>query len=418
MLIRTINQLVLALIIWLLLQIPLVYLFLYRGYFEANLIYGALALAGISIMNYKEWAFLYRNSGGFNFFLFLMAAGALFFSNSLKVGQWNLIRNLILLLALWQWLRFYWLAVVKNPKRTSRSSYLLIFTLVLLFGILEGIFTHFRETHGNQPSLANISWYRAYNGPINEWYLRDNPKPGYLDKKKIVFLGDSFLGGSGIKDIKDRYSDRIEKALGEEYVVFNLAAGGADTRRELQMLRDLRLKPDYVLLCYLGNDINKAAKDFGYSYPLKHPYETLIWPLKQVVKRSYFLNWMYFHLVSSPNAAYADYNQSLYKDKSLLKYHFKDLQRLIGYCRENQIAFSVMIQPFMHNSQDCAYFINPVKEFLREQNIPVLDVSPVFSGVPVKDLVVNPRDLHPNEKANQLIADSLYQFLKGDTLFP
>jgi hypothetical protein len=80
------------------------------------------------------------------------------------------------------------------------------------------------------------------------------PKPAGV--KRILFLGDSFTIGYGVKRER-RFSDIIKKCLSSEYQVFNMGMWGYGTDQELLILQEKGLKysPDIVILSMFLDDL-------------------------------------------------------------------------------------------------------------------------------------------------------------------
>lgn len=96
-------------------------------------------------------------------------------------------------------------------------------------------------------------------------FAREKP-PGIL---RIVGVGDSGMWGWAV-DQGEAYLDRLQKRLGPEAEVLNLAVPGYDTQQEVEMLRarGLGYAPDVVVLGWCDNDF--APPPF-----LHHPRRTL-----------------------------------------------------------------------------------------------------------------------------------------------
>ena len=55
-----------------------------------------------------------------------------------------------------------------------------------------------------------------------------------------------------------------------------------------------------------------------------------------------------------------------------------------------------------------------LKTWANEHDVPVLDMEPLLSAHRNEPIRVNAFDAHPNEYANQLFAEAMYQWLKDD----
>ena len=102
----------------------------------------------------------------------------------------------------------------------------------------------------------------------NEGYRDRNPlnnsfRPG---QKRIIFVGDSFTAGHGIKNIDDRFTDRIAKWLEEKkpgkYVVANYSSPGLETSQieaNIKALFKKQYDVNMVVYVYNLNDIEGYA---------------------------------------------------------------------------------------------------------------------------------------------------------------
>ena len=52
-----------------------------------------------------------------------------------------------------------------------------------------------------------------------------------------------------------------------------------------------------------------------------------------------------------------------------------------------------------------------VAEWCRANDIPVLDTRTAFAGTPTEDLIVHPKDRHPNARAHTILGNAIADFL-------
>ena len=73
--------------------------------------------------------------------------------------------------------------------------------------------------------------------------------------RRVMVLGDSLTWGTGM-DPCDRWTDRLQKQLGNGYEVLNFAKSGDCTQKEAMRLRYLKanLQPDIVIVGFCCND--------------------------------------------------------------------------------------------------------------------------------------------------------------------
>jgi hypothetical protein len=128
----------------------------------------------------------------------------------------------------------------------------------------------------SQPSFecVGLPWiydkellYRAkphFRADINSMGYRDGEfRKEKKDRKRILFLGDSFVMGMNVKP-QETLPKLLEKKLGSGYEVFNMGSVGFGPDQELLALeRDgLKLDPNMVVLgLYPANDFNDLYKN-------------------------------------------------------------------------------------------------------------------------------------------------------------
>ena len=88
-----------------------------------------------------------------------------------------------------------------------------------------------------------------------------------LQGKRLVFVvGDSFVAGHGIKDVSDRFGDRLGEGLGDPFRVVTLAQNGWNSEDEFDAIRATSRRhriPEIVVLSYFLNDIDVFKKHWG-----------------------------------------------------------------------------------------------------------------------------------------------------------
>jgi len=89
------------------------------------------------------------------------------------------------------------------------------------------------------------------------------------DKKKILFIGDSFTGDPNMSD-KDAYFDQVRRLTGAE--VFAFGGGGYGTLQELLILRKFVniINPDYFVLQFCSNDIPNNSYDLEENFIVRN----------------------------------------------------------------------------------------------------------------------------------------------------
>jgi hypothetical protein len=243
-----------------------------------------------------------------------------------------------------------------------------------------------------------------------------NPSDG---RRHVCFLGDSFTFGHGVADVADRFSDRVSKQLngpGKSGVeVSNLAWPGTDLIWAAAILKhsfgtDGRIDDAVYVLCL--NDI-EAFHDptMSQSSSLSH-FE----PPGFFFRDTYFVNWLYFRsqlLLQPQTRGYYSFVREYYEGEPWLRFR-EALARNSAMCREHDCRFRVAIFPFLHNPGPEYPFReihHQIQTDCKELGIDCLDLDPALAAHADERLTVNPFDAHPNERAHEIAAAALTEWL-------
>ena len=264
-------------------------------------------------------------------------------------------------------------------------------------------------------TLVSTAWY-ARHFHKNSLGLRDNLEysmaltPG---KRRVTFVGDSFTAGFGVKDVEDRFVNRIRR-LHPEWEVHAVAKPGLDTSTEVDIMHNLTVSNHYridlVVLVYQINDIGEVmpgwvaeyrkmmADEFRDSWLCQNSYfVNLFYHRWQLRQNSYMRN--YFDEVE------AAYQGPLWEVEKIGLLAFANLTKIRGG-RLLVVTFPYMDVPLRFKSVH-----DQLDQYWQEQGVPHLDLLATFSNLPPAKLVVNPHDAHPNEYAHALAAEAIEAFL-------
>ncbi len=306
-----------------------------------------------------------------------------------------------------------------RPTLLVGNGLILAFLLSLLFLSFE---TYYRfvcdRTDAMGNTLVSIAWTKRH-AQLNAAGFRDNVNytmPLTPGKHRITFVGDSFTYGYGLKNVEDRFANRIRQSH-PEWEIHVVAKPGLDTSTEVDAMHVLTVsngyRPDWVVLVYQINDIGEVMPGWvgGYKKMMADPFRQ-----SWLCANSYFVNLFYHRWQLSQNSymqKYFDeieaaYRGPLWETEKLGLLAFQNLTRLRG----GQLL--VVTFPYM----DAMLRFKPVHEQLarywQERGIPHLDLLPVFTDQPPAQLVVNSHDAHPNEFAHELAAKAIDEFLKRE----
>jgi hypothetical protein len=147
--------------------------------------------------------------------------------------SWILLESLIL----------FKLLFIDRPRKKFASNFAtVLLSLFVLFLLLEATFMFIPRSHSADYTLASRLWYKQYWQPVNSLGFRDREPDN--DHPAILFVGDSFTAGHGIKSINDRFSDIVGKTLKnrvQQYNAINIGLPNLDTRSEYDVMSRMEL---------------------------------------------------------------------------------------------------------------------------------------------------------------------------------
>jgi lysophospholipase L1-like esterase len=308
------------------------------------------------------------------------------------------------------------ISIFKSIKNdVFKNSILFIGSTVTFLLIIEIIFILIPRSHFFNNTLASKNWKLFYNDPINQFGYHDK-EITKKRKKTLLFVGDSFTQGHGIKNIEDRFSNKIEK-LNTNYSTINIGKNGLDTKNEfIEMklfINNSKVKPDVIFLQYFGNDIegiayNKLTKE-------NHdPYSNLPSIPKFLIKGSYLINYLYWLYPHEDYRPYLNYLTKSYTNKEIVIEHFNDLQKFIDYCNLENIKLNVIIFPFLTDPGiSKIIYENKIELFFKNRHVETIRVSEIIKHLNKNERIVNSNDSHASIKVNDLIAKHLIKVLNN-----
>ena len=325
----------------------------------------------------------------------------------------RLAKTSLLLLLLIEVLRVFYYGVIKNtkaPRWLGNVGTLAVPLVTLLIG-LEIAFMFIEQSHEGALSRASNIWFERHWSPMNGIY-RDVAHPDTVGKKKVLVIGDSFTAGHGLKRADERYSDILAQKLGTtQFVTYNHGITGSDTRDEYERLEKFGVRPDVLILQYFPNDIEKAARSHGVEAAGMRPYGDLRGPLRQLVMQSYLCNYIYWQLPHGDAAPFLEYTRKVYGSPAIMNDHLSDLGKFVALRDKYQIPMYVVLFPFSHNLEKTAQYTEPVANFFRQRNVPVLKVGPLVNDIDPNDRIVGRNDFHASAVVNERVGNALYELI-------
>lgn len=298
---------------------------------------------------------------------------------------------------------------------------LLVFAaLLLIIGTAGEIYYRFIVDTTDSFGLTRVCkrWFERHY-EINGAGARDNID--YLPERnpalrRITFLGDSFTAGHGIRDVEQRFANRIRRSLGSGWEVHALAANGLDTGAEVQSLTSYVQRGyelETLVLVYVLNDISDIVPEWANI--LQRIYGDQqnegFW-----VKKSFFINTLYYRFKASRDPDVSNYYGFLRGayDSYLWEVQKNRLRSLKDFCDSKGVRLMVVTFPFLHSlGPDYAYkdIHGRLKAFWDELGVANLDLLDLYLPYRPGELVIGKYDVHPNEFAHRLAAEEIERFL-------
>lgn len=349
--------------------------------------------------------------------LFLSGLAVLLFSNPILAGRFmpfRLVALLILLLILLRVAHLAWVAAQGNVWIGQRLG-LVILGLTTAFLLTEGAFFFVARSHHTLHAYASRIWFHRYWKTNELGYREETISEERLRGKQVILVaGDSFTAGAGVRKPADRFTNRLEKQLGDGFRVLNLGVNGLGPKGELECLEAFPYPGDVLIYAWFFNDIHDAAQASGMHLRDIMPSNAALRPTLYPYDLSYagnYLWWLFPHAATDNH--YFNFLQSAYNSAEVMQKHQTELQGLVQFAQKRQLRMAVILFPWLRDIAASRFATKPVATYFKEMNIPVLNLDKVLAPYPPNELIVNINDGHPNSFTHQLVADTLAAFLKN-----
>jgi lysophospholipase L1-like esterase len=257
-------------------------------------------------------------------------------------------------------------------------------------------FYHCPDKHGT---------YYGTEISINSFGFRDREcslrKPE--NKKRVVFLGDSFTLGWGVP-LDETFSKRVEKMLRDSGIsceVINMGVGNYNTTMEVELFKwkGLRLEPDLVVLTFFVNDtepIPRHRSFLAYSI-MRHSY----------LYAFLFDRFTRLRATAAHTPEWQVYYRHLYSHENAenLAMNTESVNELIELCSDNHIGLLIVSIPEMHDfgEYQFSFAVDYIRGLAEQAGIPFIDLLPAFGESVPESMWVSLDDLHANSRAHRVI---------------
>jgi lysophospholipase L1-like esterase len=239
--------------------------------------------------------------------------------------------------------------------------------------------------------------------------------------RRLVFVGDSFTEAQGVVESASaaRLVEGLLRRKEPSVESWNLGVRGQDfPDLEAQFDAALELSPDAVILGMVLNDADRNRK-LTAAWPRVNDWimvreETRSWAERHSFLIGYVANRYRLFQVSRDTTGWY---RALYSDDNREGWMRTraSLQRIRSKCEERGVRFGVVLWPLLVGLEPrVAYPFEAahaqVRKGVERIGVPFLDLLPTLRGHDPISLQVHPSDLHPNEKAQALVAPVLADF--------
>ena len=275
---------------------------------------------------------------------------------------------------------------------------------------------------GTGTGQAAQRWIQENWKPVNALGYRDMEIDETNNNNKLIFLGDSFTAGYGVK-FDETYYYKVRKRFGEKYQFVNLGQPGASTQKEVANFDLFTTKYgkniDTVVHQYLGNDIDDyLPKDYMAKISSDNRSELRKWIIKHSEIASLVDSYFFYR---SFGQQYMNAIFSEFRDDKLLTSHLADLNNLYEKIHDANAKVILLLFPFLNNdeilTQSTDYAAKVKKYFYSKcrRGDALIDVFQIAAKLTASERIVSQLDAHPSVILHAKIGEALNIFVSNKT---
>ena len=311
---------------------------------------------------------------------------------------------------------------------------LLIHSTVCTLLFLEGVFMFIPKSAGDN-QLSQIIWMNRFwkvyvpvfdlrNRPMNLREIPTTAKSPVGNGTTVFVVGDSFGAGDGIDNPDSIFSTILyQKIVAKDKLpckMVNICERGDGPEREYDNMvtysNGSAIVPNIVVWQYYGNDIEEFAQSRGNSF-VSAPLPELVKFAKSFLERKSFLgDYIFWNSIPmDPNNDYLNYLEGLYRDSVSMVGHVDPIIRAAQWCSEHHATFVVVIFPILTEPDwSNKVYATPLSKKFAAANISFINLSDSVKDIPVKERIVNSRNIHPGKRVHARAADAIFEFLTSN----
>jgi len=262
--------------------------------------------------------------------------------------------------------------------------------------------------------------------------LRERELSGHraaAGQTRIACVGDSFTFGQGVP-LEQTLPRQLERQLGSDYQVVNIANTGWDFEEEIRQLEKFRSQQQCsrALFVFLINDLQRSREMIEREQELFEliadrektiaGYQSGLW----VLGPSKICQWIHSKIYDQRIGRQTErwYRDCFDRGKNSVGLdRFQQGLRRLASLKTNRekCQVAMVIYPILRDLEGEYPFAAEhklVAELATEAGIPVLDLWPTFAGETSSSLWVDPSDQHPNGQAHAKAAAAIAKWLETE----
>jgi hypothetical protein len=302
---------------------------------------------------------------------------------------------------------------MSGGRRIIFYTIIAIFSIVIALSIVEVILRTASFSSGTGSGEASKRWFEQYWKPVNKLGYRDYEIDFNAPNPTVVFLGDSFTAGHGVK-FEETYYFKFKKSE-NGFNSINLGKNGASTLDEVktykEYLSNAKGTQKYLVHQYFGNDIA------DYISPVNFEQNKILVMLGEYSELANLVQNLLF--VKKFSDKYVAALQEAYQDKERMGKHLKDVGALHKIAKEVKAGVIIVAFPFLNDFSSIdlsSVYVVPLKSFFLEnckEKDFFVDVSPLARSLSNRERVVNSMDAHPSAKLHEEVGSLIQQIVDG-----
>ena len=301
----------------------------------------------------------------------------------------------------------------KRPQSVARGLLVSYFIVVLALIAGEAYIRYGYADSRMEFGLHGQNWTERYIQRNSLGYRDREWTTEELESRTTIFaLGDSFTEGWGLNDPADRYTDVLQRLLGDDYAVVDIAKAGQATSHQLANLRSHPYQtPDVVIWQYFVNDIEVAAKSNGMEWDYEIP------PAPPIVAESYLASFIYWRanyqsLFTNVNDGRTEweYMYAAYDNPYIWDIHRQEIETLIDEIKARGARLIVVIFPNMTDPVSSIPYVDRVAQAFEAQGVTdILKLTDEAAAWELSDRIVSNFDSHASVAFNHRVGQMIYE---------